>query len=1188
MAYDRARAQQTLIRLAKSGPGRVRGPLGRATRRFRPQFVGPLVTVVLPVSDDDTTRIGTCLDSLKVQTHRNIEILVVRFGRHDRVGATVRAHASDDWRIKTRLRVERSLTAARNAGVTAASGDLVVVAAGGDDFVHTGIERLVEVHGRSSSPLVVGALRRPDTAGWVPDTPFRAAHYVPERGVTLDTTPVAVTDLALGNKLFTKELWHSAGLAFTEDLPDGADVALGLLRAAPAFDLLTDETYIPTDRRDGVGVGTVPDVLSGLAAWIDRNERIWRLVDGLGSVEVREWWLWGVLDTSVQPLLADVERADDHQWQTLRDHVAMLLEAADAEVWSRLTSESRVKLWLLQHDHRAALEEFVGARLFQRSNRPTEVRDGRVWALLPHHDDSTLAIPAELFEMTEAETRLRATLREVRWSGPGEMELTIFAAIDFVDLREFPKVECALVDRESGERIVLDVRQYRDPRGNQTSRRYQDFSWGAFVATVPVADVVAAGEAPRTWIVEVTLEVDGVVRSGTVPQIDEQASAGFIGRDHLAPRPVAGAVVTCTPRSDVAGLRVRPDKGARLASLDVDGREVTGVVTSGTTRVVAVRASQGSQQVRATLDDDQRFRLALPAARTGVRRWQLRGLTDDGRDVGLGWPADAPQWLGVGHGDVVGSRTDTGNTELLEAARQLVVDAVELDGIDLRVTGRWLGATAPTGARVELSGTRGTVVGTPVDPAEPGVVRLSFPLCSDDWGLGPRPLAPGWLWLNVHTGGRDDAGTPVLLAEGGIDQLHHFLMGSAHALRLVHADRACGVELLPPVPTEDRVPYGQIQLQDWYLHADLPLDPSAVYFQSYVGASATDSQLALHHELRRTRPDLTLYWGIAAGSSWVPEGGVPVVMNTREWYRVLATAGHLCLNIDPERWFRKRPGQRLLQTFHGYPAKSMGIRMWAAKRYPPRRMELELARTSRQWDLILTPDPAMDVHYREQYDYDGPIHNEGYPRDDALVDEHAAAVREDTRRRLGIGPDQKAILYAPTWRDDQATNWRAADAVHHLDVATASRALGPDYVLLMRGHRFHAPAGSGGGATRFLDVTDYPEINDLILASDAAVLDYSSLRFDFALTGRPMVFLVPDLDTYVGGVRGFLYPYPPSAPGPLVDTADEVVDLLGDIDGLQRRHAEDQARFHEQFNHFQDGHAAERVAAAFFTEPPAV
>ena len=78
----------------------------------------------------------------------------------------------------------------------------------------------------------------------------------------------------------------------------------------------------------------------------------------------------------------------------------------------------------------------------------------------------------------------------------------------------------------------------------------------------------------------------------------------------------------------------------------------------------------------------------------------------------------------------------------------------------------------------------------------------------------------------------------------------------------------------------------------------------------------------------------------------MPNGGVTVVMHSREWFRVLATARYLCLNIDPERWFALRPGQQLLQTFHGYPAKSRGIRMWEAKGYTPQRVDLELARTS--------------------------------------------------------------------------------------------------------------------------------------------------------------------------------------------------------------------------------------------------
>ena len=212
--------------------------------------------------------------------------------------------------------------------------------------------------------------------------------------------------------------------------------------------------------------------------------------------------------------------------------------------------------------------------------------------------------------------------------------------------------------------------------------------------------------------------------------------------------------------------------------------------------------------------------------------------------------------------------------------------------------------------------------------------------------------------------------------------------------------------------------------------------------------------------------------------------------------------------------------------------------MWQAKGYTPKRIDLELVRTSHDWSTILTPAPEMDEHYRREYRYDGPILNEGYPRDDVLVSPEAEQVRADTRRRLGIAAHQKVVLYAPTWRDDLATNWRRAEVVHHLDVVAASRRLGPEYVLLMRGHRFHGPSEELEGGAQLIDVTDYPEINHLILASDAAVLDYSSLRFDFALTGRPMLFLVPDLATYTGGVRGFLYPFEESAPGPLLDTAD--------------------------------------------------
>jgi CDP-glycerol glycerophosphotransferase len=229
----------------------------------------------------------------------------------------------------------------------------------------------------------------------------------------------------------------------------------------------------------------------------------------------------------------------------------------------------------------------------------------------------------------------------------------------------------------------------------------------------------------------------------------------------------------------------------------------------------------------------------------------------------------------------------------------------------------------------------------------------------------------------------------------------------------------------------------------------------------------------------------------------------------------------------------------------------------------------------------------MDQYYRREYRYDGPILSHGYPRDDVLVSPEATEIRERTRELLGIAPDQTSVLYAPTWRDHLATSYRSAPAVRHLDLDSASEALGDEYFFLMRGHRFNARAGRRRrkSAAQLLDLTSYPEVNDLILAADVAVLDYSSLRFDFALTNRPMAFLVPDLDVYTGGARGFLYDYRDTAPGPLLETADEVVEQLRDLDGLTRTYAAAYERFNATYNYLQDGTSAACVVKEFFDEP---
>jgi CDP-glycerol glycerophosphotransferase len=150
------------------------------------------------------------------------------------------------------------------------------------------------------------------------------------------------------------------------------------------------------------------------------------------------------------------------------------------------------------------------------------------------------------------------------------------------------------------------------------------------------------------------------------------------------------------------------------------------------------------------------------------------------------------------------------------------------------------------------------------------------------------------------------------------------------------------------------------------------------------------------------------------------------------------------------------------------------------------------------------------------------------------------------------------------------------------DFARAHRRLGADTVILIRGHAFNARTlHRVGPLPGTVDVTDYPEVSDLYLAADAAVVDYSSLRFDFGVTGKPMVFHVPDLQRYQD-TRGWLFDYRPTAPGPLVSTTDEVVDALLDLPGVRAEHAAAYQRFRDDYLDLDDGHAGRRLVDEVF------
>ena len=186
----------------------------------------------------------------------------------------------------------------------------------------------------------------------------------------------------------------------------------------------------------------------------------------------------------------------------------------------------------------------------------------------------------------------------------------------------------------------------------------------------------------------------------------------------------------------------------------------------------------------------------------------------------------------------------------------------------------------------------------------------------------------------------------------------------------------------------------------------------------------------------------------------------------------------------------------------------------------------------------------------------------------------------EIRAQIGIPEGNTAVMYAPTWREE-------AQEVELLDVIELSDRLGPEFTFLQRGHVRTLDMGAVVRHDNVIDVSTYPQINDLYLATDLLITDYSSMMFDYSVTRRPMIFFTPDIDEYTDPkVRGVYFDLEEISPGPVVRTPDDVVDLLGSIDTWEPTYDERYKAWCERFNHADDGHAAERAVDALFAFDP--
>jgi len=355
-----------------------------------------------------------------------------------------------------------------------------------------------------------------------------------------------------------------------------------------------------------------------------------------------------------------------------------------------------------------------------------------------------------------------------------------------------------------------------------------------------------------------------------------------------------------------------------------------------------------------------------------------------------------------------------------------------------------------------------------------------------------------------------------------------------------------------------------------YQPGKLPIRKGVVLFDSFNGKVIGDNPLDIFLELQKERPDLKFFWTVGAGTK-APKGATGVRFESKAWLDLLASAEYIVANTSLPWYFRKGAGQTYLQTWHGTPLKRL------VHDIPPGSLTKSyldtMDREAAAWDYLISPSPFCTEVLPRAFGYKGRVLETGYPRNDRLKT-HTAEDRQAIRESLGVHDSKTVlILYAPTWRDYQRTatgNW---DLVSYLEPSIKLPAC---FQMMFRGHTNTHNVSSAKAAGTSLDVTRYPDVTELYIAADVLITDFSSVMFDFSVTGKPIIFLAPDLERY-RAERGFYFDFETEAPGPILATEAEVIETLSKLPEMAKTFQSAYKHWQLKFNSLEDGGASKRV-----------
>lgn len=356
----------------------------------------------------------------------------------------------------------------------------------------------------------------------------------------------------------------------------------------------------------------------------------------------------------------------------------------------------------------------------------------------------------------------------------------------------------------------------------------------------------------------------------------------------------------------------------------------------------------------------------------------------------------------------------------------------------------------------------------------------------------------------------------------------------------------------------------------------IPIQEKRFFFSNYFGKSGFGDNLKyIAEELHNKEPASEIFWAVDKNQNGGFPSYVKVVKNgSIQWFWAAITSKYWIDNERKHLYMYKKPTQFYLQTWHGGISLKY-IEMDAIDSYPEKVSYLaERRHDNKIVNAYISNSKFCTNMYRTAFKYKGEIWEEGYPRNDILIKGNNEEIRKKVLDQFRICEDSIVIMYAPTYRKSKTIDIYKIDFKKILD--SFKNKYKKNVVLLLRLHpNLVMKANKIEYTNSVINASNYPDIQELMVAADALITDYSNVMFEFSYQLKPCFLYAPDFNEYLED-RNLYFDYE-SLPYPI---AYNLVQLTSNINEFRiSKYKLDVKKFWENIDVIEPGDAARRIVS---------